>query len=325
MKKLTVLLFGAAALFGGTLFAADAELLLKMDMSRTKGDALDIWVNNPAVNKDDKVRLCKDADGSSFLRTKNYIHYYFPKLFPVNETDTVIVTLKARGNGTIEPGYYIFDRMGGFQGPTGKKFNLKNDWQEFKFEGPVLNRITKGKIAYSSHVRPLIQTVGENLEFKDYAISVVRNPILKDWVVNMPASDGNVKPGDGFLSLPGNMEYNSPALLNIKVGDKLEFAFKVRGKGKIEVGYYAFDLKYNPNRKNDTFCGKTFQSEAVDSKDWKEVNFSIPIGNVEKDGKKLFVNRILSAFKTSSADGSAVEIQQATVKIVGEKISVPEF
>jgi len=46
---------------------------------------------------------------------------------------------------------------------------------------------------------------------------------------------------------------------------------------------------------------------------------------VEKDGRKLFVNRILSAFKTSSADGSAVEIQQATAKIAGEKISVPEF
>lgn len=326
MKQITISVLVLTSLLAGTLFAEDGEMILKMDLTKTENGNPSKWVNNPAVNKKDKVQLMKDTDGSAYLKAENYIHYYYARLFPVNETDSIVVTVKARGSGVIEPGYYIFDRMGGWSGQVGKKFTLKPEWQEFRAEIPLTNKPTRGKypFTYPASVRPLIQMTGKT-EFKDYSIRAIRNPILKDWVVNMPASTGNVKAGKGFVILPGTMEYTGLKLRNVKSGDKAEFTFRVRGKGRLEAGFYSYDLKYNPVRKADKECGQIVKSETIDSKEWKEVKFTLNVENIQKSGKTFYVNRIREFFRTTAQDGASLELEKAGFLLSSETISVPDF
>ena len=96
-------------------------MILKMDLTKTENGSPSKWVNNPAVNKKDKVQLMKDTDGSAYLKAENYIHYYYAQLFPVNETDSIIVTVKARGSGVIETGLYIFATDGRLEGQVGRR------------------------------------------------------------------------------------------------------------------------------------------------------------------------------------------------------------
>lgn len=327
MKQTTTSVLALTSLLATALFAEEGELILKMDLTKTENGNPTKWENNQYVNKKDKVQLVKDTDESAYLQApKGWIHYRYVDLFPVNETDSTIVTVKARGRGHIEPGFYIFDRKGGFRGATGKKFTLTPEWQEFRAEIPLVSETVKGKypVAYPGRVRPLVQTLGK-VDFKDYSISIIRNPILKDWVVNMSTSSGIVKAEKRFIILPGFMEYTGRGLRNVKIGDKAEFIFRIRGKGKLEAGIYSYDLKYNPARKTDKSCGETVKSETIDSTEWKEVKISMNVENIQKDGKTFYVNRIREFFRTTAQDGAALELEKVTFRLSSETIDVPNF
>lgn len=326
MKQLASLVLVLTSLFAGTL-SAEEERILKLDLTKTENGNPSHWVSNPAINKKDKVRLVKDADGSAFLQAENWIHYHYNGLFPVNETDRIIVSIKARGRGTIQPGFYVFDRMGGFCGPAGKSFPLQVEWQEFRAEIPLAcEPVKNGKypVSYPAKIRPLIQMTGK-ADFKDYSISVIRNPILKEWVVNMPASTGNVKAEEGTVSLSGTMEYTGLGLRKGQNGDRAEFTFRIRGKGRLEAGLYAYDLKYDPARKTGRECGEITKSETIDSPEWKEVKFSVDVKNIRKNGKTFYVDRIREFFRTAAQDGASLELEGADFRLSSETIAVPDF
>ena len=329
MKPITIAVL-LASLCIGAVSAEEGELLLKMDLTKIENGNPVQWVNNPAVNKIEKVQLMKDADGSAYLKAgNNRNHYYYIDLFPVNENDRIIVTVKARGRAGVDfirPGFYIFDRIGRWRGQALRNFSLKPEWQVLRAEFPLVNKPIKGEhpFAYTARVRPLIELY-RNAEFKDYTIRVIRNPILKDWVVNMLASSGDVKAGKGSIVLPGTMEYTGLKLRNVKIGDKAEFTFIIRGKGKLKVGFYAYDLKYNPARKANKECGETVKLETIDSEEWKEVKISVNVENILKDGKTFYVNRIREFFRTAAQDGNSLELKKAAFQLSSETILVPDF
>lgn len=316
-------------LFSLTASIHAQETLLEMDMTKTKNGTLETWIYNKAISKSGKVTVEKDANGKNYLTTKGWGHYYYPKLFNVNESDTAVVSLRVRGKGTVNVGYYIFGKHDKFFGAFGKRFTLTPEWKTVSAEIPLgyVADAKGGLRGYPNRLRPLVETAGEKVDFADYKLSVKRNPALKGWTLDSLKSDAKVKPSADGVEIPGpgKVEYTALAISKSSFGEKLVISMELKGKGSIKAGAYFYDIKYNPNRKGSTSSGDSSETKKLDSANWTKLSCSVPVKNASKEGSVSYTNRILPFIVFDADAGSVITVKNASFKIEKENLSLPEI
>ncbi|MBR4663972.1 MAG: hypothetical protein IKO93_08865 [Lentisphaeria bacterium] len=324
MKKFLTL---SAILCAGAVLSAQPELLLKMDMTKEKDGALVKWNNNWAINKIDRVILEKNGDGAPYLKGRNRIQYYYSDLYAVTPADMIILEVTARGNDSVAPGYHIFaPRSARMTGTCASSCRLGKDWKTYTVKKQIhigFDR-KKNKTLYPDMIRPFVLLRGKGYQFKDYSISIIRNPVLTGWQIDHGLSRGGIKAAeDGSVAFAGHASFFVSKLEKVKAGNKIIFTFRARGKGTLAAGFKLYDLKYHPRRKGATHCGEFSRTEQINSSAWKTITVTGTVDNVTKDGKRLLVNRIRRTFSVKASDGAEIEIKSLSCKIEAEELTMP--
>lgn len=326
MKKFLTL----SAIFSiGAVFSAQPELLRKMDMANEKDGGLVKWRSNPAINKKDKVFLVKKGDGAPFLESKNWIQYFYSDLYAVTPADIIIMKVTARGTGRVCPGYHIFaPRSAYMTNSYASKHQLGKDWKTYTSKKQIHIGFDKkkNKTLYPDMIRPFVSLHGKGYQFKDYSISIIRNPVLTGWQIDHDLSYGGIKAAeDGSVAFADRASFYVPELEKVKAGNTIKYTFQVRGKGTLAAGFKLYDLKYSPVRKGATHCGEFSKTEQINSSDWKTITITGTVDNVTKDGKRLLVNRVRHTFAVKADAGAEIEIRSLSRKVETEDLSMPEI
>lgn len=284
------------------------------------------WVINSVVNAKAKkeVKPVKEKD-FWYLKANTYMHYFYNRIFPVSELDTIEVTAAGRGDKNLYIGYYIFDANHSHITWTGLKCPLGKEWKNFTFKAPVFlrkPRNAKEKQRYTANIRPLIWMEGKDVQFKDYTIKVIKNIPFKEWQLDPKVSTGFPTPGKDTLSLAGKLQYNSRKCFPVLPGDTLTFTMEVKGKGKLTAGYNLYRLRNNLKPRNARSLGGDKKEKALNNDSaWEKVTFSFKLAPLRKNGKTTAYSNGELFFQTQGN----IELRNLSGKVVKEDLSMPEI
>lgn len=326
MKKIFLMLFVLPVITFG-----EEAVDLKMDIADTAKEGK--WmINKSASHPDASAAIKTDETGVPYVALRNHMHYHAKKLYRVTPADTVEIKLKVRGSGPFYAYYYVYDanmdwsNQAAYRDPFKQHVASFKTWTEINLKLPVMNPIVKGKQSYTSQIRPLLEIPGGvDVDIARFDVIIHTNNIANEWKIEQANSSGQLASTMDGISTNGTIAYCLEKFEEARAGVKLEVTLKVKGNGKLIVGYYAYNDKYNPKNKNNPPLPEILKASAIDSESLKEIKFLLDVKNIDQNSQKLYVTKIVPFFRLLPADGKTMELNSVHYKITQEQLSMPEF